>query len=548
MKRKIKLVISLLLIVVIAISVVGCSPKSDESLSGDSLSNKEISSDTSDNESLVCGMYSVAFTYDPHKTANYGDWGIMNQIYDTLLVTDFDGITIKPGLATSWEVSEDGLKYTFHLRDDVKFHSGKLLTSADVKWTYERWVAEETASPTRSKLEYVESIDIPDDYTVVLNLTKPFNNLLMNLTIVPASILNQESVEAAGDDYGTSTVDGTGPYTFVKYIQDDRTILERNEEYTWGSEIYENSGPAHFKQLVFRFLTEPGTRLMEFQAEKIDILGDGCVFASEVEELKNLDFVDVCEFKPPYPVFIQFQLDRVPDIEIRRACNMALDREEIIQTVMGGYAEPMEGALPTGFTGYLEGSEKYYPYDLDAANKLLEDSGWEMGSDGYRYKDGKKLTVDIMFCEAEEDKITSTLFQSQMKKIGVDVTVNTSFMSSFWSHINTNEFDTIIMGLFINTPEDMLEEYLSSDNRPYPNRQSFSNPEVDELLEIAITTLDETERIQAYHRIQEIALDTALWVPLYSRNGFLVMNNRVKDFKPHPTVVQGVPKALDFYK
>lgn len=493
-------------------------------------------------------FYAVCYRYDPQKTTSYGDWCIINQLYDTLLVTDFDGKTLKPGLATDWKVSDDGLKITFNLKKNVKFHSGKPMTSADVKYTLERWVDAKTASPTKGYVKNITSIETPDDYTVVINLKQLDNNLLVYLTVPCAGILNKEAVDKAGDSYGTSAVDGTGPYKFDKYIQDDRTILMRNDNYAWAPDIYTNRGAPYLKQMVFRFIPEAGTRSMEYQAGNIDIMGNASMYASELDALKkSLNFFAVQEFSPPYPVFLQFQLDRGPDQIVRKACNMAVERTEYIKTVLNGYGTPMVGAMPPGYWDW-EGGKTYYKYDIEGAKKLLEDNGYKLGNDGFRYKDGKKLSFSVIMCSSNEDKKVAEIFQAQMKKVGIDVVVDTSKQNQFFTFINTNEFQCLVMGLFLNTPEDMLYRYLHSSNLPYPNRQSFKNSEVDKLLDQALVAKTDQERRDCYNKIQEIALDTAVWVGIYNRNGFIVYNNNLKGLKVHPTCVEGVPKAIDLYK
>ena len=183
---------------------------------------------------LVVGTYSTgaSFVLDPQMTSNYGDWQYANQMYDTIVTTDFDGKTIKDALAESWEVSEDGKVYTFHLKDGVKFHSGKTLTSEDVKWTWDRW---RTAPGTCYSyyLDFVDTIETPDEKTVVVNMTQPDNNFLVNMTVPVASIMNKDAVEQAEADglvYGTEVVDGTGPFKFVEYVANDYLKMARNDE------------------------------------------------------------------------------------------------------------------------------------------------------------------------------------------------------------------------------------------------------------------------------------------------------------------------------
>jgi len=538
MKRKSwKAAGSLLLALIMIFSFVGCGQSGDEAMD--------------DSQTLIIGTQAAGRCFlDPHNTTDYGDYNYMNQVYDTLVVADFDGATIKAGLADSWEVTPDGLAYTFHLKENVKFHSGKPMTSDDVKWTYDRWRAEETGSVTKSFVAAVESIETPDDYTVVIHMSRPDPNLLINFTVPVASILNRESVEQAqaeGKVYGTELVDGTGPFKFKEYVENERIVFSRNDEYAWGPEIFKNKGAAHVSELLVRCLPEAGTRMMEFQGGNVDILGNSCIAATEIKNLEKMDYVEIAYFEPPFPAFIQFQLDRVSDINVRRACNMAIDREEIIHTCKADICEPMVGALPSSYEWYWDGADNYYPYDPEKAGQLLEESGYIMKEDGFRYKDGQKLSFNILF-GTKEDQMIASMLQAQFKKIGIDVVADMSHYNDFWDYINTNDFDALVMELILNTPEDMLYEYMSSKHLPYPNRQSYSDPQTDEWLEQARVTMDREERQALYDKIQEKAMETAMWIPVYNTKGFIVYNSRVKDFKTHPTIVEGIPKLLDVYK
>lgn len=538
-KKTSKVFMSVFIIAAMVFTLGSCGSPSEESRTEDQILTIATYTDGSD-----CIM-------DPQMTWSYGDWQYNNQLYDTLVTADFDGQTIKDALAESWEVSDNGMIYTFHLKEGVKFHSGKEFTSEDVKWTYERWKTNpETAYSYY--LDYVDSIECPDDRTVVINLTQNDNNLLINLTSPVASIMNGDAVaqaEADGQVYGVEVIDGTGPFKFVEYISSDHLTMVRNEDYTWGSSIFENQSAPYIKTLTYRYIPEAGTRLMELKGGNINILGNGCTFANEIEGLKA-DGLNVVEFNPPYPVFLMFQTERVPDISVRKAINMGIDRDEIISTVMNGHASKMVGALPSDYPTYWKGQDGLYPYNPDAAAKLLEDNGYTLAGDGYRYKDGKLLSIEISYCASEEDAKTAVLFQSQMKNIGIDVVVNTS-TSDFWTRISgdgDNNFDVLIMGLFINTTEDMLQEYLYSKNMPAPNRSKWSSPEVDELLFTARSTTDITLKQKCYDEIQKIAMeDNALWVPLYSRGGWIVTSSNVKGYRAHPTIVEGEPKLIDVY-
>ena len=537
LKQKLRKVTAALLILVMVFTLAACG--------GD---DKEGGGEES--RPLVIGTYSVGASciLDPQMTSNYGDWQYVNQMYDTIVTTDFDGETIKDALAESWEVSDDGKTYTFHLKDGVKFHSGKELTSEDVKWTWERWRTE-SGTVYSYYLDFVDTIETPDEKTVVVNMTQPDNNFLVNMTVPVASIMNKEAVEEAkaeGKVYGTEVVDGTGPFKFKEYVANDYIEMTRNDDYTWGSSAFENQGPAKVSGIKVRFLPEPGTRQMEFEAGNVDILGNGCVFANELENLLKKGDYTLEEYTPPYPVFLLFQTERV-EKAVRIACNLAIDRDEIVSTVMGGRADPMYSGLPENYKWNWKEGKDYYAHDLDEAGKVLDEAGYALGDDGYRYKDGKKLSIEISYCSSDEDAKTAEIFQAQMKKIGIDVVVNTS-TADFWERVGAeggNDFDVLIMGTYINSAEDMLQEYMYSKNIPAPNRSRWSSPEADKLLAEARSTTDEDRRMECYEQLQEIAAEEALWVPLYNKHGWSVLNENVKGYKAHPTIMEGEPKMLD---
>ena len=548
LKQSKKKLFVLLLALVMIFMLASCS-------NGEEVGGTDSEADKTDSDipqDLVIAFYGegMGVNMDAQMSWSYADWEMFNQTYDTLVTTDYDGITIVDALAESWDVSEDGLTYEFHLKEGIKFHSGADCTSEDVKWTFERWTTHPEAQ-YGYYLDFVESIETPDDLTVVLNLSQPDNNLLVNLTVPVASILNKDAIEQAEADgkvYGREVVDGTGPFKFVEYIAGDRLIVEKNDDYAWGSSMYNNTNAPHLDTVTFRFVPEAGTRQMELLAGNVHILGNGSTFASEIQGIVDQGFI-MAEYYPPYPVFLMFQTERVPEQAVRQAFYMAVDREEIIDIVMDGHAIEMKGGLPADQEWYWKGADDYYDYDIDAANQLLEDNGYILESDGYRYKDGQQLTIEISYCASEEDATMSVILQEQVKKIGINLTINTS-TNDFWTRISgagDNDFDVLIMELYINSAEDMLQEYLYSKNRPSPNRGKWSSDEVDAMLAEARSTTDQARRKELYDKIQEIVLEKALWVPIYSRNGWTIVSPKVEGFTVHPTIVEGCPKLGDVY-
>ena len=165
---------------------------------------------------------------------------------DTLVSLDYDLKTIKPLLAKSWSISEDGKTYTFNLRDDVTFCSGKKFTAKDVVYTVNRVVDKETKSPFYWRMGKVKEVRAKDDYTVEYELEEPFSELLQNLTVFQGTIVNEDNVKALGRDFGVKGIDGTGPFCFTSWEPRNQTVITRRPEYKWGPPFYQNPGPAKF--------------------------------------------------------------------------------------------------------------------------------------------------------------------------------------------------------------------------------------------------------------------------------------------------------------
>lgn len=502
-------------------------------------------------QKLTMGLNASARILDPHKTTNYGDERIMNQLYDGLVALDFDLITIKPSLAESWTVSEDGKTYVFTLRQDVKFHSGKPLTASDVKYSFDRWRDEKTASPTSYKLGLVESVETEGDYTVKITLSATSNTFLLNLTAPYAFILNQEAVEAAGEDYGTKSVDGTGPFIFKEWIPDDRIVCTRNEEYKWGSDVYKNKGPAFLETLVFRFLPEAGTREMEFETGNVDMLTPGSIPRADVERLKSSDKVTAVIYDQPYTDFIGFKLT-VPylkDVRVRQAMNYAIDRKALVDDGIAGLGDPGYGPIAPVTFGYNPEVEQIgYPYDTAKAEALLEEAGWAKDSDGFRYKDGKKLVLKIHYCGGQEYDVVVPMVQAQLRAVGIDVKLVQMEFATLINAINAGEHDSFVMGLNYAHPDGILGYYFRSTNRPYPNRFEFVNKRVDELLDTGISAPAKEDQIAAYQEVQKIIVEEAVWIPLFYQKGVMGVSKSLKDFTPHAMVAYGIPKFMDVHK
>ena len=202
---------------------------------------------------LVIGYDRDAEILDTIKTAWYSD--ALIYIHDRLVTRDYE-FGYRPGLAESWDVSDDGLTWTFHLRKDVKFHDGKKFTAEDVKWTIDTIKDPDTASPFSGDLAAIKEVNTINENTVEIVLNYPFPNLLYNLSATASGIHPANAYKTYGDDYGKKTVIGTGPYKLEEWTPGDKLVLAKNKDYNWGPEWMSNRGPALIDKIVLKIIPD----------------------------------------------------------------------------------------------------------------------------------------------------------------------------------------------------------------------------------------------------------------------------------------------------
>ena len=199
--------------------------------------------------------------YDGQRTTWSPTSDIVNMFQDTLVALDWDGKTAIPYLAKSWTISEDGKLYTFKLRDDVTFCSGKKFTAADVVYSFKRLNDPETKAPLCWRAGNIKELQRPIPTPVEYELNEPYSELLLQLTMYTNAIHNQDSVETLGKDYGTKGIDGTGPWCFESWQPRTEIVLKRHDAYKWGPSMYKNKGPVKFEKLSIKIVPEDARRV-----------------------------------------------------------------------------------------------------------------------------------------------------------------------------------------------------------------------------------------------------------------------------------------------
>ena len=480
---------------------------------------------------LVIAFNADPEALDPHVTTALLASRCLNLMHDSLITRDYDG-TFQPGLADEWTISEDGLTYSFTLKSGVTFHSGKEFSSADVKYTFERWLATE-ASPTAYTIEPISAVEAPDPQTVVFTLSQPYNIFLDQLAGAWAVILNQEAVDAAGDQYGVSAVDGTGPFRFVEWTRNQSLKMARFDQYSWGAPIFTNPGPAQVAELEIRVVPEDTTRIAEFQAGNIHLVQD--VPAVDVERLKQEPGLGIVEYQQLQTTYLGMNTTKPPvgDVLVRRAISLGLNREEIVEGANFGLGSPATTMLHPETPFYWAGAAEIAPtYDPDGAMALLDEAGWVAGDGDYRSKDGTELTLPLWIINDSTTVLQAQIIEQQLAQIGIRVETTQYEQTAWFEAARSGEQVGYIIGVFYENA-DVLYFYFYSEQQPAPNRFSYAVPEMDQWLLDSRSNTDQAAVTTDYENIQRRLIEDAPAAPLIHTLGTLARREEVQGVKVH---------------
>lgn len=482
---------------------------------------------------LTIGASADAETLDPHTSTALRASRYLAVMHDNLINRDHDG-SFKPALAESYAISPDGLTYRFKLRSGVKFHSGKAFTSEDVKFTIERWQKTEK-SPTSYNIAPVKTVEAPDPLTVVMKLDKPYNILLDQLAGAWAVMLNKESVEKAGKDYGVTTVDGTGPFKFKEWVRQQRFVVERNPDYAWGGPVFANQGAAHLERIEWRIIPEDTTRIAEFEAGNLLLLAD--LPPQEYERLSRSERVGVVKYNQLQTSYFGLNTKKSPvdDPQVRRALSHAINRDEIVKGAYFGLGEPAISMLAPQTANYWAGvKELSATYDLEKAKSMLENAGWKMSANAVREKNGQPLSVPFWYINDSTTTLVAQILQQQLAKAGVKLEIKPYEETAWFAAARSGDQVGFTVGVFYENA-DILRFYFYSKQQPAPNRFGWAVPEMDALLEDSLSNPDRATISKDYELIQKALAEQMPALPIIHQQGILGANKRVQGIKVHPS-------------
>ncbi len=488
-------------------------------------------------DTMVIGIPNEPNSLDPHVFTSRMARKIGYLIYDPLVMQDPETLEFIPALATSWEVSDDDLVWTFTLREDVIFHNGDPLTAHDVKFTYERILDPATnATYALDDIGPLDRVEVIDDYTFELHYKQPYAPLLHYMALGQLQPMSPRAIEEQGADFGTQPVGaGTGPFVFQEWRSGQDMTLVANEDYNWGHGVYENTGPVAIPQIEIRFIPDVEVSTMGMitgELDAVDFLPD-----KDVQTLYDDPDVDMHQVHlPGMGLYSAFNVTKPPfdDVEVRRAANFAVDKEAIIEVVKLGNATVGHGPIPFFFHGFNEDIVDYYTYDPDKANEILDAAGWVRGSDGIRVKDGQRLAGLTIVRQRDDYIMTAQLIQEMFREVGIEIELQILEWGTLLDAIFAGQHNYTFMG-HGHGESDVVYTLFHETNIGGFNLAHINDERLNYLTEKQRVTPDLEERARILEEIQEIVMiEKVLWIPIYNDIQYWPTNARIQGVKVHP--------------
>ena len=448
-------------------------------------------------------------TVDPHNLSLNSDIMLSRQVYEPLYWINDEGEEI-PMLATEYSVSEDGLTWTFQLREGVTFQNGDPLTAQDVVYSYERCFDN---AYMQEKVEAIDSVTAPDDSTVEMHLKYQFSPLMKKIAAI--GIVSQSFAEANMDDQGLLGFNacGTGAYSVKEAIPDVSITLEAYSGY-WG-------GEAPIKTLNFEQITDETTAVTAFEAGEIDVMSIPSANWAQISESGQYN----TDSRPSnHVVYLIFNTEAAPfdNRELRQAIAYAINREDIIAVAADGLADPATSLATSYMLGYTE-DHMTYEYDPEKAKELLAEAG---------YPDGLDIGSMKTMSGAHFEKVMQVV-QSQLAEIGITSTIEGMDGNSLVEDCITGNFTLADMGQNLSLDYDFLKTYFNEEYINGLNMARVSDSQIQELFEQGASTTDREERLAIYQEIEDLTQELCAYVPLYNLQTTTAWN---KDLNYTPSV------------
>ncbi|MFW5843510.1 MAG: ABC transporter substrate-binding protein [Spirochaetota bacterium] len=469
---------------------------------------------------------------DPARETDGESFYGSTQIFDNLVEFVPGTTEIQPALAERWDISDDGLEFTFYLREGIEFHDGTPFNAEAVKFSFDRQFVEDHPYYDLGPWKYwgymdmssiVDRIEVVDDQTVKFYLKKVEAPFLANLAMDFAAIVSPAAVEEHGAEFPSNPV-GTGPFKFVSWVKDDSITLDANEDY-WGE------GP-YLDRLIIRVIPDATARYLALKNGEVDVIDFPSAEDLELmEEDENIELIQ----QPGLNVgYIAMNNDKAPfdDPRVRRAMNYAINRDEIIEGVYGNAGQVAKNPIPPTMWSYNDDIDPY-PYDPERARELLAEAGFPDG-----------FSTDLWAMPVARPynpnaRRIAEIVQAQLVDVGVDIEIVSYDWGTYLDRTDSGEHSMAMLGWTGDNgdPDNFLFVLLSIPAAEVPagNIAFWRNEEFNDLVVEAKETFDRERRTELYRQAQEVFHEDAPWVPLAHSVVTVPVRNNVQDFVIYPT-------------
>ena len=478
-------------------------------------------------DAIVIGLVAEPVTMDPPQITDLNSARVTKRIFEGLVSQELGSYKLVPGLAQSWDISKDGLTYTFKLRPNVTFHDGTPFNAEAVKFVFERqlndkgpYYATGTYPYVKGFLGNVAGVEVLDASSVQIKLKSPLTPFLQYLAHQSLFMFSPESLKKWGKDVVKHPV-GTGPFKLETWEPGVKVVLTRNDAY-WG-------GAPKIRQAIYVPIVEAQARLVALKTGDIDLTMD--VPPDALDELRRDPNVVVAESNSSAVWYVTLNTRHpvLKDKRVRQALNHAVNKDAIIRDILRGTAIVSRGPMSPVYGAYYEENTARYPHDLEKARALLKEAGYASG-------------FDITFLVPESGSgmqspvEMATVIQANLAQVGVRAKIQTMEWGAYLrKYLEQPDMAEMSWNPSIGDPDHMMYMLLSSDRFPPAfNAGYYQNERVDDLLRRGRTTIDEKARVPLYREAQKLVVEDAPWIFIDHGKQVIVHRKRVQGFKLHP--------------
>jgi len=536
-----KRVLSLCLAGLMAASLTGCGGAGNaaETTAAAGTENSAAASEAGSSEAkeeLVFVNYRDIRDLNPHLYA--GEMYAQEMLYETLVNITADGY--EGCLAESWDISDDGKTYTFHIRDGVKFSDGEVCDANAINAIIEN----KDRHTWLEMMNLLVGVSAPDDKTFVIELSEPYYPLLTELGVTrPFAMISPKAMKDGSTKDGVNAYIGTGPYVLTDFVTDEYAVFEANENY-WGEQ-------PKIKKITVKVIPDNQTRILALEKGEIDmIFGKNMIDADAINQYTGNDKFTVSLSDPTSTrqIVLNTTRDVLADKEVRQALQHATNKQAISDGIFYGLEQPAD-TLFAKTVPYCDIDLEPYAYDVELAQSMLDEAGWVVGADKIRERDGQKLNIDLLYnSDSVTEKAIAEYLQSEYQKIGISLNIHGEEEQSYRDNMKAGNFD-MVFNICWGTPYDPQSSLAAMRAPVYGDYAAQlgleDKADIDQAITDILVSTDETKRQELYTFVLTRLHEDAVYIPLTYECNKAIYRSDLQGF--HFTQTQYEVPFADFY-